>query len=164
MTAGAGCCRIKIMQVLNLSYFLTGPVRASALVLILYALFLPFYGPLLDHHFAERQPDHQHLYLGRSVPGHAHPYTLPHTHAHLNEAGSAESPDLPKTGHDPDGIVFLTSHDGVGQGFDQLAVPSIRLSLDFPSPDNTRPPLGTTADDKILQDAYIALPKKPPRV
>ena len=36
------------------------PVTALAL---LTALLLPLLGPLADHHFAERQPGHLHIYL-----------------------------------------------------------------------------------------------------
>lgn len=160
--AGEGWRIIVMVQALNFSLYLTGLVRASALVLVLYALFLPFYGTLLDHHFAERPPAHDHLYLGRIVPGHVHPYQVSHTHS--NEAGNTGSQDFFKGGYDPDGIVFLTSFDGLGQGFDQFAVPSMHLSLDFPSTDDTGPTFGIPAGDKILQDAYLALPKKPPRV
>ena len=28
------------------------------------------FGPVLDHHFAERQPDHTHTYLGPTTPNH----------------------------------------------------------------------------------------------
>jgi hypothetical protein len=153
-----------MMQALNVGHFLTSLARASALVLVLYALFLPFYGPLLEHHFAERQPDHEHLYLGRLVPDHVHPYQVPHSEFQSDEAESTGSQDFFKGGYDPDGIVFLTSFNGLGQGFAQLAVPCIRLSLDFPSLDETRSTLGIPAVYKVLQDAYIALPKKPPRV
>ena len=34
---------------------------AAALIAL---LFLPAFGPRLDHHFAECRPDHAHVYLG----------------------------------------------------------------------------------------------------
>jgi hypothetical protein len=86
-----------------------------------------------------------------------------HAHFYWDEAGSTGPQDLFKGGYDPDGIVFLTSHDGLGQGLDQLTVSSIHLSLNFPSPDDTGPIFGIAADGTKLQEAYLALPKKPPR-
>lgn len=36
-----------------------------AFLLAIQAALLPIYGPWLDHHFAERQAKHKHIYLGR---------------------------------------------------------------------------------------------------
>ncbi len=47
--------------------------RMAAQVLavsLVFLLFLPFIGPQLDHHFAERRPDHVHVYLGDVLPDH----------------------------------------------------------------------------------------------
>lgn len=44
------------------------------------ALFLSFYGPLLDHHFTERLAEHSHIYLGALSVEHVHPYEVPHSH------------------------------------------------------------------------------------
>ncbi len=31
-----------------------------------YALLVSFFGPILDHHYAERQTNHEHIYLGHA--------------------------------------------------------------------------------------------------
>lgn len=105
-----------------------------------------------------------HLYLERVTPSHAHPYEVSHTHLPAHEADDARFQETPKSAPAPDGIVFLTSHDGVSQSFAQLTVFSIHLSLNFSSPDETRYTVGIPTDDTNRQDAYLALPKKPPRL
>ena len=39
-------------------------------VFVVLLLVSPGFGPVLDHHFAERQPDHTHTYLGPTTPNH----------------------------------------------------------------------------------------------
>ena len=54
------------------------PRIISALSLLLYAaIMFPSIGPLVDHHFAERQPGHLHLYAGAF---HVHSFDHPHSH------------------------------------------------------------------------------------
>ena len=53
------------------------PVAALAL---LTALLLPLLGPLADHHFAERQPGHLHIYLAGVPIQHLHDHEALHTH------------------------------------------------------------------------------------
>ena len=53
-------------------------VLLAAALLIFSAL-----GPALDHHFAERHPDHSHMYLGTVGPDHSHPFE--HSHIHYEE-------------------------------------------------------------------------------
>ena len=44
-------------------------------------------GPLLDHHYAERLPNHTHLYLGPGGPNHVHPFEVQdHFHYHPFDA------------------------------------------------------------------------------
>lgn len=38
-------------------------------------------GPVLDHHYAERQPDHQHIFFGPVNHEHTRPYQQPHHHS-----------------------------------------------------------------------------------
>ena len=46
----------------------------SVAVLSIFLLLVPALGPQLDHHFAERRPDHSHVYLGAPSPEHSHPF------------------------------------------------------------------------------------------
>ena len=47
---------------------------------LLVALLTPLLGPLVDHHFAERQPGHLHIYLGGVPVQHLHDHQAYHTH------------------------------------------------------------------------------------
>lgn len=124
----------------------------------LVALALPLFGPVLDHHFAERQPHHVHVYLGGPVPDHLHPYETS-GHLHHGHAGNHAH-------HHPaqnDGILFLTDHEGIGHG---LAAVVSSLGQDtplFPGP-NAVVRSGISSDGPAPRDALVLLPKKPPRV
>ena len=60
------------------------PIALGALLVL-----LPSMGPLLDHHFAERQPYHSHLGTDR---GHEHQYR--YFHAHGSESDPEANPAL----------------------------------------------------------------------
>jgi hypothetical protein len=49
------------------------------------ALFMPFFGPMLDHHFAERQPSHGHIFFGPADAEHVHFYEAAQTHFHAHD-------------------------------------------------------------------------------
>lgn len=53
------------------------PLTALAL---LFAILTPLLGPLVDHHFAERQPGHVHLYLTGVPVQHLHHHEAFHSH------------------------------------------------------------------------------------
>ena len=123
-------------------------------------LLLPFFGPMLDHHFAERRPDHAHVYLGPVAANHVHPYEVSaHYHHH------PEGPAAGGAGHNPpsDGIVYLTSHDGIGTGLIELTVPGMRDNAVFPDPEEYRTALRIPRSDTIPQDVVTSPPRKPPR-
>ena len=52
-------------------------VRIWPVGLAVVMVILPFLGPIIDHHFAERQPYHAHL---GADAGHDHDYTSLHAH------------------------------------------------------------------------------------
>ena len=60
-------------------------------LLVAVALFLPAIGPLLDHHFAERQPDH--LHIGESgFQVHPHDYKQVHYHRSIVTSDYSNKP------------------------------------------------------------------------
>ena len=75
---------------------------------------LPFLGPVIDHHFAERQPYHAHF---GADSGHQHEYVS--LHAHLAEQ-TAES--LPPAA--PGGRIALYSFEALSAG------PSVAMLTD----------------------------------
>ncbi len=116
------------------------------------ALFLPALGPLGDHHYAERQPNHAHVYLGPAAPDHVHPFEMDghrvhHRHDHAPPSG---------------GIVYLASHDGTSPTQVDVTIPSMEGSP-FALREEEHAPFGIARDDTLPNDAFIAPPKQPPR-
>lgn len=136
-------------------------VRYSFAVLAVAALLLPFFGPAIDHHFAERQHDHGHVYLGLAVTDHSHPYEGEHIHQiDTDVAHSAAAVSL--SGNEaPDDIVYLTSYRGFGQqSASSLAAP-VRSAIIFP--DNDPFLFAIAHRDHILLGVSVAPLESPPR-
>ena len=115
------------------------------------AVFLPTLGPLLDHHYAERLPNHTHLYFGPGDTNHVHPFEVQgHFHYH-----SLEEPT--------DGIVYLASYDGSSPVMIDATVHAIQQSPPFVGPDDDAAAYGISSDSLIPEDAILVVPKKPPR-
>ena len=106
---------------------------------------LPSLGPLIDHHFAERQPYHSHL---RVDSGHEHGYR--YFHAHGAEA-------------DPEANPALYNLDTSLAGFTTATLSESELSrhaLDEPTS-----LIGIhTEVNAALRSIYPAPPYKPPRI
>lgn len=89
------------------------------------ALFLSFYGPLLDHHFTERLAEHVHIYLGAVSAEHVHPYEVPHSHGEWAEASS-----LPESATRSEGeIIFLPPDEEAAPGSQYNSFTPALLSL-----------------------------------
>ena len=132
------------------------------IIIALYALLLPAFGPLLDHHFVEWQHNHGHLYLdgrgGVGAAGHIHIYETPGRHRH--------SPVDPAAGRDNPAaaIAYITAYDGINSGLAYLSLTAADPAPVFPDgadqtgwrgyADRTMPPPG----------ALVLPPRKPPRV
>ncbi len=129
---------------------------------LVFLLFLPFIGPQLDHHFAERRPDHVHVYLGDVLPDHTHAFEGRHVHYHPPTGKSMDGDDSLK-GRPSQGIVYLTSDEGLGQGTVDLTPRLIQQSPLFPGPDDAPRLFDVGGSDAILSSAFVAPPKKPPR-
>ena len=139
------------------------PFIGVVIFLTIHAFLLSFYGPVFDHHFAEREPAHEHIYLGRISLKHIHPYEVLHAHpkAHPNETShidGSSSTDVPS-----DEIVFLAAHDAMDEVITQLTAPTVNVALNFPGLDKNHYAFVVPGDDVFPQSAFIALPKLPPR-
>ena len=83
---------------------------------------------MLDHHFAERHPGHQHIYLGAANPEHSHDFRPFHSHNPLGALLSAtEQPPL----NAADGIVFVAPVSGSAHGIADITVPVSAQSVSF---------------------------------
>ena len=129
-----------------------------------YALVLSVFGPVLDHHYAERQPDHRHIYIGDVVSDHIHPYEVPHTSFHIQGSGRGTSTEAWSSVHNLDQALFLTSYTGMNQVITQLIAPLGHLLLNYSSKEDYRLAFNTFEDSTFFQSAFNAPPKKPPRV
>lgn len=125
-------------------------LQAGLALLVLLALSLASLGPVLDHHFAERQPGHTHLYLGAHVPDHLHPYQQAHTH-HRAEAASPRSDDT----------VYLTTQDGIGLDWSTAVSPLLDASPVFPD-HGDGPLLVSEAAHRELFEAVVSPLERPP--
>ena len=130
------------------------PARATLwhlLVLVgILAVFLPTLGPLLDHHFAERQFNHDHLYLGATDAPHDHLAGVPHSH---------------ETGTDSrnNGIVYLTSDDVNYHSAGPLTGPSLHSNIVFPEPPDRLSWRHNSRSDDALAETAVPPPAPPPR-
>ena len=66
------------------------------------ALFLPFFGSFLDHHFADRHQGHGHIYIGGQPFEHLHPFETIHGHSEvIVDSGGSDATESES------GIIFL---------------------------------------------------------
>ncbi|MBM3943378.1 MAG: hypothetical protein FJ316_10750 [SAR202 cluster bacterium] len=140
------------------SLILTKALRDLASIAMLFALVLSSLGPALDHHIAERQPDHQHIYYGQVNPDHTHPYQQSHHHANAAPPGS-EGPSGTPSGD----ILYLTSSDGVSQTSLAIILPGTLPDQVAPDPGDESLFVGAADGYHTLREASISIPKKPPR-
>ncbi len=124
------------------------------------ATFMPFYGPVLDHHFAERQPAHEHVYLGEARPHHGHPYETLHSHA-TGPAGSTS--DRAEAKPAPDGGVALTSSDGVAVEAQSAGVPVLYVQPGPGSSPGLSPRPAPPSDEAFPISGAPTVIKHPPR-
>ncbi len=87
------------------------------------------------------------------MPDHVHPYEAAHSHASPHESHKA-----------PQGIVCLSSYDGMNQSFGQLTMPSITVALKFPEAEDNPLNHGSPPDEPSFSSAFISVPKQPPRL
>lgn len=113
---------------------------------VLAALLFPAVGPLVDHHFAERQPGHLHIGMAGY---HAHAHGYEHAHSHASNTDSSGYP------------IVLYNYDGA-----PVAIPAVaradtamELFLDFEPDSIFMLPLLPEARAK---HNYISPPGKPP--
>ena len=118
------------------------------------AVVLVFLGPVVDHHFVERQHNHSHIYLNGSVGEHwhpeSHPFEKPHSHSNLIADGSGRY-----------GIIYQTSNDCIG---DSSTSPAVAFMGDaYPQVLGIGSSTSTNTVGEInLVGNIVSPPKKPP--
>ena len=117
-------------------------------MMLLAGLMAPSVAPLVDHHFAERQPAHQHL----GVPyGHVHTYGGGHVHDYAG-------PGLDDA--DGNGTAFYKSEAGPAGAIVLTTDKAMRDSLLFEPASTFKLP---ASSDTMARQAIIPPPDKPPR-
>ncbi len=131
-------------------------IRVWPLALVVLMVALPAVGPLLDHHFAERQPYHAHVGADSS---HRHDYRAAHAHPpYAADPATGESSSTPS----PGAALVLYSFE----------VSSPIASIAILANSNLDDRLAATADSLLairaateaaFASALVPVPKRPPR-
>ena len=133
-----------------------GLVRQSLILGLVGAFVLTFLSPVVDHHFAERQIGHSHVYLASHSAGYGHPDLHPFENSHLHDESS-------KSDFGQDGILYQSSGDAPSDPGSTSggAVVNNTLPLRFDSPDLLS--RAVPAGDSRYRGNFVFPPKKPPR-
>ena len=129
-----------------------------ALIIALYALLLPIFGPLLDHHFVEWQHQHAHIYAAGRPAAHTHIYEIAGRHQHPQPADRAGNRAAPAAG-----LVYLTAYDGAGAAPAYLSLTTEAPRLRFPQDGDDSRRWGWPPAERRPPGAYVAPPRQPPR-
>lgn len=141
----------------------TSAALLLAVIVSLYVLFLPTYGPLLDHHFVEKAPNHAHVYLGHGGPEHTHYFETRLGHRHDAGPRPATSTGSSEIYDGTDGIVYLAAYEGAGQSVATALLTVAPASIVFPQPTGGPFRSGLTGDENRLLAAFVGPPRRPPR-
>ena len=130
-----------------------------AIVIALYALLLPVVGPLLDHHYAEWQHNHGHVYFGGG-PGetgfHVHIYEARENHGHLPATDYSDGRSI------PEGVAYFSGFDGAGSGPISSPTGPFTDPLTFPDPGDHPLLAAYGRAEPSRAGAHVAPPRKPP--
>ena len=143
---------------------LGSPLREAAVqllcLLLVLAVALVSLGPLVDHHFTERHPGHQHFYLGSADLSHPHNYANSHVHRDSWMYGAVGSQE---GGGGANGVVFLMPNDGAGHGTADITVPMTMRPVRFGSDEGNRPPSAPLEVDTGFSGLSTSPSVPPPR-
>jgi len=133
---------------------------AGTAVLALWALFSPAFGPVIDHHFAERHHNHSHIYIGLPNIDHIHPYQDNHPHqlAYLSDDSDPRS-----RSNQPADTVFLAPLDGLEQDAQAPLTPAAQPMNSSPDQGDSSLLLAWPQSDGPLKEVYVPPLKRPPR-
>ncbi len=114
---------------------------------------------MLDHHFAERHPGHQHIYLGMADQEHRHEFQPFHSHNGLARLLLA-SERIPS--NEGDGIVFVMPVSGAAHGVADITAPANAHSIRFEVAGGAGLVVHFPGSEAIPQGASVAPPTHPP--
>ena len=113
---------------------------------------LPGIGPMLDHHYAGRQPGHSHV--GAMFPDHLHSHEI--AYDQLNAVSADDDGE-------PGGMVVIAAYSGAMAAQAYVTGSASRTDLSFPDPDETQYP-NTDHYRALRQQAFVTPHTQPPQV
>ena len=113
---------------------------------------LPGIGPMLDHHYAGRQPGHSHV--GDMFPDHLHSHEIAY-----DQLSAVSAEDDGETGS----MVVIAAYSGAAAAHAYVMGSASRFELSFPDPDEAHYPY-TEHDGVLRQQSFVTPPTQPPRV
>ena len=124
------------------------------LVGLVFALGLVFLAPAFDHHFAERQHDHSHVFLTASATSQVHPDIHPFEQSHSHLELGEEAPE-------GDGVLYQTSNAIFGE-FGSVFSVFINDGLTYAIPSHDMLSFAMTAGESNHPENSLAPPTRPP--
>ena len=119
------------------------------------ALTLVLLGPVVDHHYVERQHNHSHIYLHTGSDGHwhptSHPFETPHSHSNFSTLSGE---------HDP--IIYQSSNNSNGDSNTFVVNTLISDSSTRIHRDDYYARRQANSDSK-LDETIVIPPERPPR-
>ncbi|MDA0264499.1 MAG: hypothetical protein O3A93_09815 [Chloroflexi bacterium] len=135
---------------------MTDLIRRGLSVALITAVFLTFLGPAMDHHFAERQHTHTHVYLTGEAASQGHPGLHPFELSHSHSAFPGDAAGL-------DGILYQTSDDGAGNLGTLTVAPAIMGGFNHSLYGGDYLSLAIPPSEGGLPEAFVTPPTRPPR-
>ena len=127
------------------------------------ALIFPLVGPAINRNFAERQPNHSHVYFGAPDPDHLHSYEKGRDNIGGDASGAIAAATA--SGEErTDGVVFLSSYEGTGPGVMTFMAPFILVSDARLNSEDNDDVFGAPASEARPEDVISTPPTPPPRV
>ena len=124
---------------------------------LLTALLTPLLGPLVDHHFAERQPGHLHIYLAGVPVQHLHDHEAYHTHDPQTTDTANDGPVLES------GVIFMPQ-DGEGLSISAVGVTLALLSTIIAIALPNLLTLQNTRGPRAMRGIFLSPEPPPPRL
>lgn len=137
---------------------LSAPLARGLVVALLGLLLFPALAPALDHHFAERQPWHGHLYTGHALPEHSHLAGAWHSHGHR----PADEGPRAAAGGLSEGVAFLAQDDGMTPLGAVASLIAQDLAVHGPLEASAPTPEAVPSESSLLPQLFPPPPAKPP--
>ena len=118
---------------------------------------LPGLGPMLDHHYAGRQPGHDHVHVGALVPDHLHGHEISHDHDHSRHSADGDEEGRGR-------LLVIAAYNGAVAGHAYVSGSASQTELSLPDPEGSPHSHYSGQDGVLRQQSFVVPPTRPPRV